>query len=328
MSSSQNPTKLLITGGLGFIGTNLIARLSGLSDVSVRILDYNPTRPSYPPLQDPSIEVHTADILNREAVDKAVQGCDSIVHLAASTGVVESIQDPRQSLHVNIDGTLNLLEAARTFGVKRFVFASSNAAVGNQSPPLCETQVAAPVSPYGAGKASCENLLSGYAQAFGLQTAALRFSNVYGIYSGHKGSVVARMFRAVLDGEPLTLYGDGEQTRDFVFVEDLCNAIWLALNHAPAGSVFQIASGVETRIAELAETIKRLIARDTSKEVPVRYEPPRKGDVLRNYSDIALAREQLGFKPTVDLDDGLERVWQWFQQMDAGSRFAALDQQP
>lgn len=305
--------RILVTGGVGFIGANLVAALVDQPDVSLRVLDKRPSDPQCPSLRDPRVEVRIGDVLNQGVVDEAMVGVDAVVHLAAATGVVDSLLSPRQSFRTNVEGTLNLLEASRAHGVKRFVFASSNAAVGAHDPPLDESKVPVPVSPYGAGKAAGEAFSVAYAKAFGVGTVALRFSNVYGPYSEHKGSVVATMLRLALKGGPLTIHGDGSQTRDFLFVEDLCQAIWRALEAAEPGSVFQIASGVETPISMLANKIRRLVEADLGVEIPVRYLPPRAGDVPRNYSSIALASQQLGYSPMVSLDEGLTRTWEWFK---------------
>ncbi|MBI3088215.1 MAG: NAD-dependent epimerase/dehydratase family protein [Candidatus Omnitrophica bacterium] len=305
--------RVLVTGGAGFIGTNLVAAWINRPGLRVRVLDNGESGPLQRPLLDGRLERVEGDVREAEVVARAIAGCDAVVHLAAATGVAESIRDPRRSVEVNVQGTLNLLEAARAAGVARCVFASSNAAVGAHEPPLDETHPLNPVSPYGAGKAAGEALMTAYAKAFGLGTASLRFSNVYGPYSEHKGSVVAAFFRAALAGEPITVHGDGSQTRDFVFVEDLCEAVWLALQRAEPGSVFQIASGVETPIGELAEQVRRLVESEGGIRVAVRHAPVRAGDVARNYSRIELARARLGYAPRVGLAQGLRRTWEWWK---------------
>ena len=305
---------LLITGGLGFVGTNLVARLLDRADVAIRVLDSGETGAPQPPLRDQRVTIQIGNVLDRSAVARAVDGVDAVVHLAAATGVVQSLEDPRQTLKVNVDGTVNLLEACRARGVRRFVLASSNAAVGEHEPPLDERTPPRPVSPYGASKLAGEALCSAYAAAYGLETAALRFSNVYGPYSVHKGSVVASFFRAALAGRELEVTGDGSQTRDFVFTGDLTRAICLALECAPAGSVFQIASGSETSIDDLAGEIRQLVAATTGIQSTIRYVAAREGDVHRNYSAIARAAERLGYAPGVELADGLRQTLQWFVQ--------------
>jgi UDP-glucose 4-epimerase len=238
-------------------------------------------------------------------------GADAVIHLAASPGVGISITAPGPSLEVNFWGTFNALEAARAQKVRRFIFASTNAVVGAHTPPMDETKVPAPVSPYGAGKAAGEALCHSYSQAYGLGTVSLRFSNLYGPYCFHKSSVVASFFNAALQGQPLTIYGDGSQTRDLLHVDDLNRAILAALDRAPSGSVFQVASGVETPIGALAERINAVIELDGGTPAPIRFEGVRAGDVARNYSSIDLARARLGYEPIVTLDEGLARTWAW-----------------
>lgn len=305
--------RILITGGLGFIGANLAAALVDRPGLRISILDHAQPDGWPPPNRDPRIAVRVGDILDQRVVETSVAEADAVVHLAAVPGVMGSIEVPRQSFRTNVEGTLNLLEAVRTQGARRLIFASSNAAVGGHEPPFDESKVLMPTSPYGATKAAGEALCLAYAKTFGLPTVSLRFSNVYGPYSWHKASVVSTFFRLALRGSPLTVHGDGSQTRDFLFVEDLCEAIWLAVERAEPGSVFHIASGVETPIGTLARKIKQLVESDLEIEVPVTYVSARADGVSRNYASIALACERLGYSPRVSLDEGLRRTWQWFK---------------
>jgi len=307
--------RILVTGGLGFIGVNLIAALRRRPGAEIRVLDNGRAGNYQLPFGDPRIQIRLGDILNPTVVEEAMAGADVVVHLAAETGIVESVRVPRKSLQVNVEGTLNLLEAARAQGIKRFVFASSNAAVGAHEPPLDESKVPAPVSPYGAGKAAGEALVAAYARAYRLGTVSLRFSNVYGPYSQHKGSVIATFFQSALGEGSLTIHGNGSQTRDFLFVDDLNEAICLAMERAEPGSVFQIASGVETPISVVADKIRRLVEADLGIRILVRHSEARIGDVSRNFSSIAQARARLGFAPRIPLDEGLRRTWQWFKRV-------------
>lgn len=305
--------KVLVTGGLGFVGTNLVARLLARPGVEIRILD-NGSSVALPRRdRNAQVEVVEADIRDYNAVHAATDGIHTVVHLAAATRVTDSLCEPRKSLQVNVEGTINLLEAARTCGVQQLVLASSNAAVGAHEPPLDETKVPTPISPYGAGKAAGEVIAIAYAKAFGLWTTSLRFSNVYGPFSARKESVVAAMIRMALSGRSLIIYGDGSQTRDFLFVNDLCEAILLAIERAESGSVFQIASGVETPVSVVANMIQRMAKTELGVEVPIRYEGVRAGDVRRNYSCIDLAGKRLGYAPRVPLEEGLRRTWEWFR---------------
>jgi UDP-glucose 4-epimerase len=247
MTNDRRLPTILITGGCGFLGTNLVNYLSG-KGYKVRILDNlsAPSRKSFcqesavnsllsPQTVDSglsTIDLVVGDIRDYEAVKKAAEGVGAVVHLAAHTSVVESLEKPREAWDINVNGTLNLLEACRLNKVDRFIFASSNAVVGEQEPPIDETKIPRPLSPYGASKLAGEALCSTYYHSFGLKTISLRFSNLYGPHSEHKPSVIARYIDWARKGEPLIIYGDGNQTRDFVHVDDVCQAIHLSLTNS------------------------------------------------------------------------------------------------
>jgi UDP-glucose 4-epimerase len=342
------PSTVLVTGGCGFIGTNLVKYLSN-KGYRVRILDNlsTPSRKSSSqessvtgPLslqsvdsEISSIDLVVGDVRDSDRVKNATEGVAAVVHLAAHTSVVTSLEKPEEAWDINVNGTLKLLEACRRSGVDRFIFASSNAVVGEQEPPIDETKIPRPLSPYGASKLAGEALCSTYYHSFGLKTVALRFSNCYGPYSEHKPSVIAKFIDWAKKGEPLVIYGDGNQTRDFVHVGDICQAIHLALtaDSRPAtadtqqtqqtpgtqstqetqqtqvwGEVFQIASGVETSINQLTELIKAM----ADSKLSIVHKPKRKGEIERNYSDITKARKLLGFEPRITLREGLGELWQ------------------
>lgn len=321
---------LLLTGGCGFIGVNLVNRLRHTADIlvldnesagSFRYLQEvapearRVTLAELPGLQDRGVWFLEGDIRDAQLSAAAARGRDAIVHLAAHTRVIESLEDPRNDRAVNVDGTLNLLEAARAQGIKRFVFASSGATLGEQTPPLDEERVPRPVSPYGASKLAGEAYCSAYCRSFGLEAIALRFSNVYGPRSFHKGSVVAHFAKQLLSGEPLVIYGDGAQTRDFLYIEDLCDVLTTCLappGRAAAGEVFQIATGRETTINQIAAMIREL-ASAAGVAVDVRHSPARPGEVNRNFAAIAKAQRLLGYDPKTDLGDGIRATWDWFR---------------
>jgi UDP-glucose 4-epimerase len=297
--------RVLVTGGAGFIGANLVRLLlEGGYEVSV-LDDFSTGRRQY--LNGLQVRVIEADVRDAERTAAAVEH-DSIVHLAAQAGVPSSLVDPRRDCEVNVLGTLNLLEAARDKGVSRFVFASSNAPLGRQAPPASEDKAALPVSPYGASKLAGEGYCCCYNGSWGLGTVALRFGNVYGPFSAHKSSVVARFFTDIQRDGRVVVEGDGRQTRDFVYVGDLCTAIVLALESHCGGETFQIATGVETSIAEVAEIASKVSGRTITTD----RREPRRGDVRRSYSSIAKADTVLGWRPTVSLGDGLAATWEWF----------------
>ncbi len=302
-------SRILLTGGCGFIGVNLLQPLMRRFG-ALRVLDNLSTgrKEDVEPL---GVEFRLGDIRDEGAVSGAMEGVDVVVHLAAHTRVVDSIQDPRHDFETNARGTLNLLQAALQKGVGRFVMASTGGAIlGEKQPPVHEEMVPRPLSPYGASKLTGEGYCSAFFGSYGLHTVSLRFSNVYGPFSYHKASVVAAFFKRLLQGESLLVYGDGNQTRDFLYVEDLVEGVLLALDKAPGGEVFQLASGQETSVNGLIERIRDSIP-DVAFEVE--HRPPRRGEIRRNYCDISKARRLLGFDPKTTLKGGLRKTWDWFQ---------------
>ncbi len=290
-----------------------MSRLAGLG-ARVRILDNLSLgkREDVAPLGS---DLRVGDIRDMAALKDACQGMDVVVHLAAHTRVVESISHPELNFEINAIGTMNVLRACRDAGVKKVIFASTGGAIlGEQVPPVHEGMVPRPVSPYGASKLVGEAYCSAFCGSFGLNTVALRFSNVYGPFSYHKGSVVAQFFRNLMQEEPLVIYGDGQQTRDFIYVDDLVDAVLLADKSETPGEVFQIASGRETSLKDLLAAMKRVLP---SVKFDVRYQPARAGEILRNYASIEKARRLLGYNPSKKLDDGLGDTWSWFVSQNA-----------
>ena len=299
-------TRVLVTGGAGFIGANL-TRLLTASGYDVTIFDSG--RAGAPPeyLEGLDVELVTGDITDGAALASAIPGHDAIVHLAAQSGVPTSLEDPEEDCRLNVVGTLRTLEAARAAGVDRFVFASSNAPLGRQEPPSSEDKAPLPVSPYGASKLAGEAYCLAYNGSWGLRTIALRFANVYGPWSAHKASVVAKFIRAIRRDGRLELYGGGEQTRDFVYVEDLCRAIQLSLESDVGGEVFQIGTGTETSIRRLATLLSDIAGAN----IDTTTAPPLRGDVQRSRSSIEKIKRTLSWDPQVPLEDGLRRTWEW-----------------
>lgn len=259
-----------------------------------------------------TIELVEGDIRNYKTCLKCCEGIDIVVHLAASTGVALSVENPRYDMETNVIGTLNMLEAARHNNIKKFIFASSGASVGKTNPPIHENIPPRPVSPYGASKLSGEAYCSAYFNTFGIKTISLRFGNVYGPLSKHKNSVVAKFFKLAIEGKPLEIYGDGNQTRDFIYIDDLIEAIILSVKADIGGEVFQIATYSETTVNEIASKIKEIVEKTLSKEVQIVYSKPRLGDVRKNYSDISKAKKLLGFEPKFTLDEGLKKTFEYF----------------
>ena len=321
----------LVTGGCGFIGTALIRTLMQEGGHAVRVVDnlvvgtredlaaasefveVSSAEPG-PMSAVGRVELLVGDIKDADLALRAAEGADVIVHFAANTGVMPSVEDPMADCMSNVVGTLNYLEAARLGGVGRFVFASSGGTViGEAEPPIHEEMVAHPVAPYGASKLAGEGYCSAYFQTFGLETVALRFGNVYGPLSGHKNSVVARFIKRAKEGEVLEIYGDGTQTRDFIYVDDLIRAVRLsATTDGVGGEVFQIATSAETTVQELTDRLIPALAASGLEDIEVRNTAARRGEVRRNYADTSKADRMLGWKAEVGLDEGLERTVGWY----------------
>ncbi|MEW6521121.1 MAG: NAD-dependent epimerase/dehydratase family protein [Thermodesulfobacteriota bacterium] len=260
-----------------------------------------------------SVELIPGDILDETLAMEATKDMDIIVHLAANTGVGPSVENPRLDCVTNIIGTLNYLEAARHNKVRRFVFASSGAPVGECNPPIHEELPAHPVSPYGASKLAGEGYCSAYYRTFDVETVALRFGNVYGPLSGHKNSVVAKFIRQAMHGETLEIYGDGKQTRDFIYIGDLVRAVRLAANvEGIGGEVFQIATNAETTVGELVELLIPVLQQSGVEAVHINHGSARLGDVMRNFSDTTKAGKLLGWKAETDLVAGLRKTTDWY----------------
>lgn len=299
--------RVLVTGGAGFIGSALVSLLVERG-TAVRVYD-NLSTGSAANLEGTEAELVRGDVRDADALERAARGCEAVFHLAAGTGVLPSIENPFDDFDLNARGTLTALWAAHRAGAKRFVFSSSNAPLGAGAYPASEEKPVAPLSPYGASKAAGEAYCSAFHGVYGLGSVAVRFSNAFGPRSAHKSNVIPLFIRRVLDGEELVVYGDGEQTRDFVFVTDLADGLVRAAETDGAGGeIFQLASGVETSVNRLIA----LIGEVTGREPAVRYEPPRQGEILRNYSLIEKARDRLGFNPAVTLEEGLRRTFEWF----------------
>jgi UDP-glucose 4-epimerase len=303
--------KVLVTGGCGFIGSNLLAYFKKeLPEVSIRVLD-NLSLGNKKIAADFDVEFFEGDIRDKQIVQKALKNVSAVVHLAAHTRVLDSMQNPEENFQVNAWGTFNLLQSARETGVDRFVFASTGGAIIGESEelPINENKVPRPLSPYGASKLSGEGYCSAFAGSFDMKTVSLRFSNVYGPYSLHKKSVVITFLKNILNQQPLIIYGDGSQTRDYLFVEDLSEVIVKSLQIKKGGEVFQLGSGKETSINELISKIREAIGANFPFEV--QYKPFRSGEVRHNYADISKANFILEYRPRISLASGLERTWNW-----------------
>lgn len=321
----------LITGGCGFIGRNLIHHLQAEGDHFIRTIDnlkvgtredlskvcaFNESAAAdiaLPTAISSGVELVVGDIMDPELAIRACNGFHLIVHLAANTGVAPSLKDPRIDCECNVIGTLNYLEAARQSGIRRFVFASSGAPVGEVQPPIHEELPPHPVSPYGASKLAGEGYCSAYCRSFDVETVCLRFSNVYGPLSGKKDSVIAKFIKRAMEGKALEIYGDGMQTRDFIFVKDLVRAIQAAAEkEGVGGETFQIATSRETTVGEMVEMLLPILEEHGIENVPLTYTERLNGDVMRNFCNVTKAREMLGWECRYELPAGLARTVDWF----------------
>ncbi|HET7011934.1 MAG TPA: SDR family oxidoreductase [Anaerolineales bacterium] len=302
--------KCLVTGGAGFIGSHVVHALEA-GGASVRVLD-NLSTGSRANLEGSSAELVIGDITDGAIVAGAVDGVDVVFHLAAMISVPASMQDPRSCYQTNVIGSLNLLEAARKAGVRRVVLSSSCAVYGDSPGPSAETDPPDPRSPYAASKVAMEDLGRLYTSAFGLSSVSLRYFNVYGPRqspSSAYAAVIPAFIQALLKGRPPLVHGDGSQSRDFVYVEDVAQANLLAACLQAGGPpVVNIGTGRSQTILELANLLHRLLPG----EAPV-FGPARAGDLHASCSDTRLAQEALGFRPTTAMERGLQRTVEWMR---------------
>jgi UDP-glucose 4-epimerase len=303
-----NQTRVLVTGGAGFVGVNLAGVLAARG-FATRCFDNLSTGRREDAERAAYDDIVEGDVLDADALRRAAADCRYVVHLAAQAGVPASVEDPVRDSDINVRGTLNALLAARDAAVDGFVFASSSAPLGDIDEPASERIPPRPKSPYGASKLAGEGYCSAFHGSYGVPTVALRFTNVYGPFSYHKGSVIAAFCKQAAAGEPLLVYGDGRQTRDFIYVGDLCDGIAAALTCGRGGVVTHLGSGVETPVIDVAKMVVDRFGRD----VGIEHRPERAGDIVRSRADMSGARALLGFDPRTPLEAGLTRTVEWFK---------------
>lgn len=301
--------RYLVTGGAGFIGSHLVEALVARGE-RVRVLDdLSSGRRENLSAVLGQVELLEGDVADPGTVDRAIDGCEAVFHLAAIASVQASIKNPRHAHKVNVDGTLNVLEAARQAGVRRVVFASSAAYYGDHTAlPLMEDLPPRPLSPYAANKATGEMYCTAFHASYGLETVALRFFNVYGPrqdpaspYSG----VISIFADRMGSGKRPVIYGDGKQTRDFVYVADVVRALLLADEQDSAvGAILNVASGLQMSVLQLAETMNRVLQTSL---VPI-LQPARASEVRYSEGDVRRAREALGWEATIPMHEGLSRM--------------------
>lgn len=302
--------RILITGGCGFVGANLIEALREHTSCEVRVLD-NESMGSANWIKQFDVDFISGDIRNRSDLERALKDVDSVVHLAADTRVMDSIENPSFNFENNVAGTFGLLSAMRDLGVPKIINASSGGAIlGEVPPPVHEEMVPRPTSPYGASKLAVEGYCSAFSCAYGTSTISLRFSNVYGVYSYHKGSVVAHFLKNIIFKRPLIVYGDGSQIRDYIFSRDLAKGILAALSSDLSG-VYQLGSGKPTTINQLIEEMRAVVGSDYSFDVE--YRDFREGEIRNTYCNIDKAKEGLDYAPEIELKQGLKITWDWFK---------------
>jgi nucleoside-diphosphate-sugar epimerase len=307
--------KILVTGGGGFIGSHLAAHLAELGH-DLRILDNFASGQRSNMLAMPDdVELIEGDIQSYERAHNAVTGCDIVFHQAALPSVPRSVQDPLTSNATNITGTLNVLLAARDAGVRRVIFASSSSIYGSSPQmPKREDVMPLPISPYAAAKVACEGYCRSFAEVYGLETVALRYFNVFGPRQDPRSeyaAAVPKFINELMAGERPTVFGDGEQSRDFAYVQNIIEANVLAMDaQGVAGQVFNVACGEAVTINRLLEELRALLDTDIEAE----YVAPRPGDVRHSLADISRARTALDYEPSVHLREGLRRTIEHFRQ--------------
>lgn len=306
--------KVLVTGGAGFIGSHLVERLSARNEVSV--LDDLSTG-SIRNLEASHHEVHVrkASVLQAKALEEATTGQEIVYHLAAKTSAAESVEQPREYWRTNVEGTLNALKAAVDAGVKRFVFVSSAAVYGNvEADPKVESMRPAPASPYATTKMVGEFACEEMSQLKGIETVVLRVFNAYGPRqnpSSAYAGVIAKFCAAVAAERPIEIHGDGEQTRDFLYVADAAEALELAGERPVAGQVLNIGSGSAIRVVDVAKALSEI----TVTPIKAARKEPRAGDVRHSSAEIEKAITTLGFTPRTSLREGLERTLAYFRTL-------------
>ncbi len=308
------PPRALVTGGAGFIGSHVVDALLARG-WSVRVFDdfSNGLRDNV----SPTAEIRSGDICDREAVESAAAGCALVFHLAALGSVPRSLETPDRTHDVNVSGTYNVFLAARSAGAERIVFSSSSSVYGDDPRlPKQEDMLGRPLSPYAASKRANEIEAAGFAAVFVGPIVGLRYFNVFGPRQRHDSpyaAVVPLFFRAALRGESPILYGDGLQSRDFTFVEDVARANLLAAEaDLPAGRahVYNVGAGGSTSVLDLWREIARL----TGARQPPRHAPPRAGDVRDSCASVAKAKAELGYEPGYDLASGLSKSLNWYRE--------------
>ncbi len=321
--------KVIITGGLGFIGSNLIKFLLQKKDIKkIIIIDkqsikkssyinkickfkYFANASSYKSSKF-RVDVVRSNVYNYSDALLVCRNTDYIVHLAAESGIDVSVNEPYKSFKTNILGAFNYLDAARIGNVKGFIFASSSAVFGDTKPPYREDLNRKPISPYGSSKLAIESYCETYSQSFGLNTTILRFSNAYGPYSQHKNSVISKFIKNIFKNRELEIYGDGNQTRDFIYVDEICSAIYLSIKKSLDCKIYHVSTGKETSMKILLSELSKLFDKEISNIV---YKKPRVGDMKKSYSKSNKISKDLKWRHSVTLTKGLKKTLNWYKKI-------------
>jgi nucleoside-diphosphate-sugar epimerase len=308
--------RYLITGGAGFIGSNMVDELVRRGHELVVLDDLSAGKESNLADVRGKIDLRVGSITDLATVQSACHGADYVIHLAARTSVPRSVQNPVETNHVNIDGTLNVLVAARDAKVRRFVYAASSSAYG-ETPTLPKTEAMQPdpISPYGITKYVGEIYARVFGRVYGLENVCIRYFNVFGPrqdptsqYSG----VLSRFMLAVIEGHAPVVYGDGEQSRDFTFIENIVDETLRACEVPDAsGMVFNGGTGARITLNQVLKLLEKI----TGKKIEAQYDPPRTGDIRDSQADVSLARKVLGYESRVHFEEGLTRTWQWYKSV-------------
>jgi nucleoside-diphosphate-sugar epimerase len=305
----------LVTGGAGFIGSNISEKLAN-SGEKVRVIDNFLTgKPENLQSFRDKIEFIEGDIRSLDTLKKAMDGVDYVIHQAALPSVPKSVDFPLESNDHNINGTLNVLYAAKEAGVKRVVYAASSSAYGDQpQSPKVETMAPMPLSPYAVNKLAGEYYCAAFTKVYGLETVALRYFNVFGPRqdpTSFYSAVIPKFIAALLKNDSPTIFGDGEQSRDFTYVDNVVQANLLACTAAQAaGGVYNIACGESVTLNELYGSLQKILA----KSIPAAYAPARAGDVKHSLADISKAKDVLGYHVLVSFQVGLKKTADWFAE--------------
>ena len=306
--------RYLVTGGAGFIGSNIVDELVRRNHEVVVLDDLSTGADANLAGVRERIDFRVESITDLSAVQAASRGADYVLHLAARTSVPKSVADPLETNRINIDGTLNVLVAAHDAKVRRVVYAASSSAYG-ETPTLPKTEhmPPEPISPYGVTKYAGELYAQVFGRVYGLENVSVRYFNVFGPrqdptsqYSG----VLSRFMLAILNHEPIVIYGDGEQSRDFTYVDNIVDLTLRACETSEAsGKVVNGGTGVRITLKQVHHSLEKI----TGRKIPVRHDPPRAGDILHSQADVSLARKILGYEPSVLFEEGLRRTWEWYK---------------